>query len=146
MTITTSRNGRKIRFALAALSAATVLAGCANTNAATGLVSDVGPTHVACTNSLELNFADNGGTRCVRRGGDVFVNLFGPDGTYYPGVERSGSLLGPSLASVPVGNVAFRARSRGTTVITSANPTCSPFDTTASCSPGTPWSVTVIVK
>jgi len=150
MTLTTSHHGRKIRVVLAALGAAAVLAGCAqpahmNTDQT---LSGAGLTGTACRNGLDLNFADNGHTWCVRLGGCVMINMLGPGGGFYPGVEPTGSVLTPdSGMRVPFGELAFRASSRGTTVITSAALTCMPVDVpAAACPTGSPWSVTVIVR
>ena len=134
---------------LAALGAAIVLAGCshpASTDATNGLVSDQ-LTGGACPTWLDLGFADDGSTKCVRLGGDVAIDTVGPYGMFLPTVEQAGSVLTPdAAASVPHGVVAYRATSRGTAVITSVPPPCAPSGAAAACLSATQWSVTVIVK
>ncbi len=143
--------GTKIRIVLVAACAATVMAGCAHptrthTTAAGQPTSGAGSTDTTCTDTLLLAWADNGRTRCVRLGGTVGVSLTAPDGATYPEIGQTGESLRIVVAPFREGSFEFEASSRGTTVVSSPGPDCVTSGATASCPPGPPWSVTVVVR
>jgi hypothetical protein len=161
MNLTSTQSRIKICTVLAMAVTGCVLAGCThtappvNTGPAqlvaheTPPPSSGGPTldDKSCATSLTIGRSDDGRTFCVRLGAQVTVGYVSQNPMMYAQITQVGTSLTLQPLPMPFGLFAYKATSRGTTVLSGSNYVCfSSAGTAPSCPHMAPWSVTIVVR